>query len=171
MGVKQLSFTDSEQSTDKKRTKREMFLAEMEAVVPLQALVEPIEPHEPKTSSKGGRPPYLLRTMLWIHLLQQWCSLTDPAMEEALIEVPAMRRFAGNDLIRNRIPDETTILAFRHLLEKNNLGEQIFETMKVHLRQRGMTRRQGTIVDATLFIDSSIVRACKTIFLQGPNVE
>jgi IS5 family transposase len=88
--------------------------------------------------------------MLRIHLLQQWYSLSDPAMEEALIEVPTMRRFAGIELIRDRIPDETTILTFRHLLEKHGLGEQIFETVKAHLSEKGMTMRQGTIVDATL---------------------
>ena len=109
-----------------------------------------IEPHYPKASKKGGRPPYPLATMLRIHLLQQWYSLSDPAMEEALIEVPTMRRFAGIELISDRIPDETTILTFRHLLEKHDLGEQIFETVKAHLSARGMTMRQGTIVDATL---------------------
>jgi IS5 family transposase len=88
--------------------------------------------------------------MLRIHLLQHWYSLSDPAMEEALIEVPTMRRFAGIELISDRIPDETTILTFRHLLEKYELGEQIFETVKAHLSHRGMTMRQGTIVDATL---------------------
>jgi len=97
-----------------------------------------------------GRPPYPLATMLRVHLLQQWYSLSDPAMEEALIEVPTMRRFAGINLISDRIPDETTILTFRHLLEKHGLGEQIFETVKAHLSERGMTMRQGTIVDATL---------------------
>ena len=88
--------------------------------------------------------------MLRIHLLQQWYSLSDPAMEEALIEVPTMRRFAGIELISDRIPDETTILTFRHLLEKHGLGEQIFETVKAHLSEKGMTMRQGTSVDATL---------------------
>ena len=96
--------------------------------------------------------------MLRIHLLQQWYSLSDPAMEEALIEVPTMRRFAGIDMITDRIPDETTILTFRHLLEKHRLGAQIYclaedfayETVKAHLSNRGMTMRQGTIVDATL---------------------
>jgi IS5 family transposase len=122
----------------------------MEAVVPWQALIALIEPHYPKTSKKGGRPPYPMASMLRIHLLQQWYSLSDPAMEEALIEVPTMRRFAGIDLISDRIPDETTILTFRHLLEKHDLGEQIFETVKAHLSARGMTMRQGTIVDATL---------------------
>jgi IS5 family transposase len=88
--------------------------------------------------------------MLRIHLLQQWYSLSDPDMEDALIEVPTMRRFAGIELISDRIPDETTILTFRHLLEKYELGKQIFETVKGHLNARGMTMRQGTIVDATL---------------------
>ena len=150
MGGKQLGFTDYELTTAKKRTKREKFLSEMEAVVPWQALIDLIEPYYPKASKKGGRPPYPLATMLRIHLLQQWYSLSDPAMEEALIEVPTMRRFAGIDLISDRIPDETTILTFRHLLEKHDLGEQIFETVKAHLSARGMTMRQGTIVDATL---------------------
>jgi IS5 family transposase len=150
MGGKQLGFSDYEQTTAKKQTKREKFLAEMEAVVPWDALVALIEPIYPKTGKKGGRPPYPLATMLRIHLLQQWYSLSDPAMEEALIEVPTMRRFAGIDMLTDRIPDETTILTFRHLLEKHRLGEQIFETVKAHLSNRGMTMRQGTIVDATL---------------------
>jgi IS5 family transposase len=150
IGGKQLGFTDYELTTAKKRTKREKFLAEMEAVVPWQALIDLIEPHYPKTSKKGGRPPYLLATMLRIHLLQQWYSLSDPAMEEALIEVPTMRRFVGIDLISDSIPDETTILSLRHLLEKHELGEQIFDTVKAHLSERGMTMRHGTIVDATL---------------------
>ena len=105
MGGKQLGFTDYELTTAKKRTKREKFLAEMDAVVPWQALIDLIEPHYPKASKKGGRPPYLLGTMLRIHLLQQWYSLSDPAMEEALIEVPTMRRFAGIELISDRLPD------------------------------------------------------------------
>jgi transposase, IS5 family len=150
MGGKQLGFSDYELTTAKKQTKREKFLSEMEVVVPWQALVALIEPHYPKTSKKGGRPPYPLATMLRIHLLQQWYSLSDPAMEEALIEVPTMRRFAGIELISDRIPDETTILTFRHLLEKHDLGEQIFETVKAQLSARGMAMRQGTIVDATL---------------------
>jgi IS5 family transposase len=150
MGGKQLGFGDYEQSTAKKRTKRERFLSEMEVVVPWKALIDLIEPHYPKSSSKGGRPAYPLATMLRIHLMQQWYSLSDPAMEDALIEVPSMRRFAGIDLISERIPDETTILAFRHLLEKHNLGEQIFQAVKAHLKDHGMAMKQGTIIDATL---------------------
>jgi len=123
MGGKRLGFTDYELSTAKKQTKREKFLVEMEAVVPWRELIDLIEPHYPKASKKGGRPPCPLATMLRIHLLQQWYSLGDPAMEEALTEVPTMRRFAGIDLISDRISDETTILSFRHLLEKHGLGE------------------------------------------------
>jgi IS5 family transposase len=130
----------------------------MEAVVPWTALIDLIEPHYPKTSSKGGRPAYPLATMLRIHLMQQWYSLSDPAMEDALIEVPTMRRFAGIDLVSERIPDETTILAFRHLLEKNNLGEQIFSVVKAHLKERGMAMKQGTIIDATLIAAPSSIK-------------
>jgi IS5 family transposase len=122
----------------------------MEAVVPWTALIDLIKPHYPKAGSKGGRPAYPLETMLRIHLMQQWYDLSDPAMEDALIEVPTMRRFAGIDLISERIPDETTILGFRHLLEKHNLGKQIFETVKAHLKDQGMSMKQGTIIDATL---------------------
>jgi len=82
--------------------------------------------------------------------MQQWYSLSDPAMENALIEVLTMRRFAGIGIISDRIPHETTILAFRHLLEKHNLGKRIFETVKAHLKERGMAMKQGTIIDATL---------------------
>ena len=90
--------------------------------MPWKALINLIEPCYSKTSSKGDRPPYPLETMLRIHLLQQWYDLSDPAMEDALIEVPTMRRFACIDLISDRIPDETTILAFRYLLEKHDLA-------------------------------------------------
>ena len=158
MGGKQLGFGDYEQSTARKRTKKERFLAQMEVVVPWKALVDLIEPCYPKTGSKGGRPPYPLETMLRIHLMQQWYDLSDPAMEDALIEVPTMRRFAGIDLISERIPDETTILSFRHLLEKHDLGKQIYcfaedwvyETVKAHLKANGMAMKQGTIINATL---------------------
>lgn len=124
----------------------------MEAVVPYEALIALIEPRYPKTNKKGGRPPYPLATMLrfYFYMLQQWHSLSAPAMEEALIKVFTMRRFAGIELISVRIPDYTTILTFSQLLEKHKLGKQIFETRKACLSKRGMTMRQGTIVDATL---------------------
>jgi IS5 family transposase len=158
MGGRQLGFPDYEQTTAKKRTKREKFLAEMEKVLPWQRLVEMIEPHYPKTGEKGGMPPYPLATMLRIQLMQQWYSLSNPAMEETLIEVPSMRRFAGIDLLSDRIPDETTILTFRHLLERYELGDQIFETVKAYLKDRGMEMRQGTIIDATLITAPSYTK-------------
>jgi IS5 family transposase len=150
MGGKQLGFSDYELTRAKKKTKREKFLSEMEALAPWQALIDLIEPYYPKASKKGGRPPYQLATMLRIHLLQQWYALSDPAMEEALIEVPTMRRFACIELINDRITDEPTILSFLYLLEQHKLAENIFETVKAHLSEKGMTMRQGTIVDATL---------------------
>ena len=150
MGCKQLGFADYEQTTAKNRTKKEKFFAEMDQVVPWQLLLDLIEPVYPKARSKGGRPSYPLATMLRIHLMQQWYSLSDPAKEDALIEVPTMRRFAGIDSISDRIPDESTILSCRHLLEKHDLGQQIFETVKADLKQRGMAMKQGTIIDATL---------------------
>jgi IS5 family transposase len=88
--------------------------------------------------------------MLRIHLMQQWYSLSDPAMEDALIEVPTMRRFASIDLLSVRIPDETTIVALRHLLEKHNIGEQIVQSIKAHLKEWGIAMKQGAIIDATL---------------------
>jgi IS5 family transposase len=122
----------------------------MQAVVPWKALIDLIEPYYPKTGTKAGRPPYPLESMLRIHLMQQLYDLSDPAMEDALIKVPTMRRFAGIDLISDRISDETTILSFRHLLEKHDLGRLIFETVKTHLKANGMAMKQGTIIDATM---------------------
>jgi IS5 family transposase len=95
MGGKQLGFGDYEQSTAKKQTKREKFLAEMDKVVPWRPLIDLIEPFYPTTGSKGRRPTYVLETMLRIHLMQHWYALGDPAMEDALFQVPTMRRFAG----------------------------------------------------------------------------
>ena len=146
--VKQLSFSDAEYGGKRKRTRREVFLAEMDRAVPWRQLEALIEPHYPKIG--GGRPPYALSTMLRIHCLQQWYGLSDPAMEEALYEIASMRQFAGLSLARGAVPDETTILKFRHLLERHELARQIFETIKGHLQAKGLMLRQGTIVDATV---------------------
>ena len=146
--VKQLSFSDAEYGGKRKQTRREVFLAEMDRAVPWRPLEALIEPHYPKIG--GGRPPYALSAMLRIHCLQQWYGLSDPAMEEALYEIASMRQFAGLSLARGAVPDETTILKFRHLLERHDLGRQIFETVKGHLQAKGLMLRQGTIVDATI---------------------
>jgi IS5 family transposase len=130
-------------------TRREQLQAEMDKVVPWKALLDLIEPHDSKPRSKGGHPPYPLQTRLRIHLLQKWYDLSDPAMEEALIEVPTMRRFSGIDMISDRIHEETIILMFRHLLEKHDLRQQIAKVVKAHLKGYGMARKQGTIIDAT----------------------
>jgi IS5 family transposase len=146
--VKQLSFSDAEYCGKRKQTRREVFLAEMDRAVPWGRLEGLIDPHYPKMG--GGRPPYALSTMLRIHCLQQWYGLSDPAMEEALYEIASMRQFAGLSLARGAVPDETTILKFRHLLERHELARQIFETIKFHLQAKGLMLRQGTIVDATI---------------------
>src|SRR6056297_9591 len=134
----------------KKVTRREQFLAEMDAVVPWVRLLSLIEPHYPKSGRKGGRPPMPLETMLRIYFLQNWYALSDPMAEETLYDSEAMRRFAGVELGDDRIPDETTILNFRHLLERHGLTEAIFADVSTHLADKGITLRSGTLVDATI---------------------
>lgn len=152
----QLSFGDAEGLGQRKRTRREVFLAEMEQVVPWKALLALIEPHYP-TPGRPGRQPYPLPTMLRVHLLQQWYALSDPAMEEALYEIPTLRRFAGLGG-HDAIPDETTILNFRRLLETHGLAVQLFERVNAHLARKGQSLRAGTIVDATIIAAPSSTR-------------
>lgn len=142
----QMTFTDLEQSAKKKQTRREVFLAEMDQVMSWAELEAVIEPVYPKPGN--GRRPYPLSTMLRIHCLQQWYGLSDPAMEESLYEIASMRHFANVGI--DTIPDETTLLNFRHLLEKHQLATALFETINRHLSAKGLMLRQGTIVDATL---------------------
>jgi IS5 family transposase len=146
----QLGFTDYEQIYAKKKTRRQRFLEEMEITVPWEAFLALIEPVYHKPSSKGGRPPIPLEVMLRIHLLQQWFTLSDPLMEEMLIDTPCFRRFAGIETMEGRIPDETTILNFRHLLEEHRIAEQILEGVNQMLSERGAMLREGTILDATI---------------------
>ena len=136
---KQPAFPSMMQAMKKKRTRRERFLAEMDAVVPWGRLLALIEPHYPKAGPKGGRPPMPLETMLRIYFLQNWYSLGDPTAEEMLYDSDAMRRFAGIELGDDRIPDETTILNFRHLLERHGLTETIFAEVNAHLADKGIT--------------------------------
>ncbi|GAB3383141.1 IS5 family transposase [Azotobacter armeniacus] len=144
--MKQLSFADAEYAGKRKQTRRERFLLEMDQVVPWSGLIALIEPHYPK--GEGGRPAYPLAAMLRVHLMQNWFGYSDPAMEEALYEMPLLRQFAGLSL--ERIPDETTILNFRRLLEKHALAGGMLEVINGYLGERGLSLRQGTIVDATL---------------------
>ncbi|WDK33049.1 IS5 family transposase [Xanthomonas campestris] len=144
----QLTFGDAEGLGKRKQTRREIFLAEMEQVVPWQQLLRLVAPHYP-VSGRPGRQPYALATMLRIHLLQQWYALSDPAMEEALHEIPTLRRFAQLGGLDN-VPDETTILNFRRLLETHGLAARMLEAVNAHLARKGQSLRSGTIVDATL---------------------
>ena len=131
-----------------KKTRKRVFLEEMERVVPWGALVAIVEPHCPK--AKTGRPPFAVETMLRIHYLQQWFGLSDPAMEEALHDVALYRGFARLDGVAARLPDETTILRFRHLLERHNLAPDMLRLVNDLLQHKGLMLRTGTAVDATL---------------------
>ena len=150
--MSQLSFATLDHRNKKKQTKRERFLAEMDAVVPWAALLGLIEPHYPKAGN--GRRPYPLAVMLRIYFLQQWYQLSDPGAEEALYDIQSMRAFAGLELGHDSIPDETTILNFRHLLEAHDLTKAIFEAVSAHLEDKGALLRGGTIMDATLIAAS-----------------
>ena len=130
-----------------KRTRKREFLMEMERVVPWAALVELITPYAPE--GKRGRPPFAVQTMLRIHFMQQWFTLSDPAMEEALHDVPLFREFAGLNW-DTAVPDETTILRFRRLLEEHKLSSQILALVNQLLGAKGLLLRAGTVVDATL---------------------
>ncbi len=144
--MKQMTFADAEYAGKRKQTRKELFLIEMDRVVPWKGLIALIEPHYPK--GEGGRPAYPLMAMLRVHLMQNWFGYSDPAMEEALYETTILRQFAGLSL--ERIPDETTILNFRRLLEKHELAAGILGMINGYLGDRGLSLRQGTIVDATL---------------------
>jgi transposase, IS5 family len=143
----QMSFGDAEYAGKRKQTRREVFLAEMEQVVPWKSLLNLIEPVYPIAGR--GRQPYPLETMLRIHLMQNWFALSDPAMEEALYEITSMRAFAHLSLSK-AIPDETTILNFRHLLETNELAPEILRRVNSYLARKGLLLKRGSIVDATI---------------------
>ncbi|SFM92000.1 IS5 family transposase [Variovorax sp. OV329] len=145
--MNQLSFSDAEYAGKRKKTRREVFLEEMELVVPWEALLKVIEPFHPVAGR--GRRPYLLESMLRVHLMQNWFALSDPAMEEALYEITSLRNFAGLNL-SEPIPDETTILNFRHMLEEYDLAEDILKQVNAHLARKGLLLKRGSIVDATI---------------------
>ena len=134
--------------TSTKRTRRREFLDEMDRVVPWSDLVVQIAPFMPE--GKRGRPPFPVESLLRIHFMQQWFTLSDPAMEEALHDMPLFRDFAGLGGWDDRLPDESTILRFRHVLEKHKLAERILATVNLLLGAKGLMLRSGTVVDATL---------------------
>lgn len=141
-------------------TKR-VFLDEMNLVVPWAALVALIAPFAPSTGGQGGRPPFAVETMLRIHFLQQWFGLSDPAMKEALHDVCVYCDFARLDPGTTRLPDESTILRFRHLLEENNLSIQLLATINTTLVKKGLLLKAGTAVDATLIAAPSSTKITK----------
>lgn len=149
--MQQQSFADEGFERYRKPTRKERFLAEMEQVIPWKELCQVIEPWYPKPKSdQPGRRPIGIEKMLRIHFLQHWFNLSDPGVEEALYDSRAMRRFVGIDLGREPVPDETTILKFRHLMEAHDLGEQLFVLIGAYLEENGLKVGKGTIVDATL---------------------
>lgn len=131
-----------------KRTRKREFLDEMNRVIPWTELLDLIEPHA--SVGKTGRPPFPSEVMLRIHLLQQFFGHADQAMEEALHDIPLYREFAHLDAGMSRLPDESTILRFRHMLEEHELGPQILATVNARLIERGLMLKTGTVVDATL---------------------
>src|SRR5271167_3982219 len=156
---RQMSFAQSEYAGKKKVTRREKFLGEMELVVPWPRLVALIEPHYP--DGRRGRPPIGLERMLRIYFLQQWYTLADEALEDALYDSQALRSFAGIDLGVESVPDATTLLKFRHLLERRALTEGIFKEINAHLSERNLLMREGTIVDATIMAAPSSTKNAK----------
>jgi IS5 family transposase len=149
--MKQISLAITGYELVTKRTRKRVFLDEMNLVVPWTELVGLIQPFASiGTTAKGGRPSFAVETMLRIHFLQQWFGLSDPAMEEALHDISLYCEFARLDPGAMRLPDETTILRFRHLLEENNLGSQLLATINATLATKGLMLKTGTVVDATL---------------------
>ncbi len=145
--MSQLTFSEAEFVNKKHRTRREIFLQRMDQLIPWSRLEKKLAKHYPK--GETGRPPYPLSVMLRVHCLQLFYNLSDPGMQDALYEIESMRRFAGLRL-SERLPDETTILNFRHFLEAHKLGKVLFEEINRHLKAQNLIFREGTIVDATI---------------------
>ena len=146
--MKQQTFTDIEYSNRKRKTKREEFLNTMDEMIPWSYWADMIRPYYP--SGKRGRPPRGIETMLRMYLMQIWFSLSDEGMEDAIYDSYAMRSFMHIDFMKEQVPDATTLLKFRHLIEENRLGEKIFADVNARLESAGLIMHGGTIVDATL---------------------
>src|SRR4030043_1735746 len=146
--MEMMSFASLAYENKKKKTRREQFLEEMDKVIPWSELIQVIDKHYPKAGN--GRKQMPIERMLRIYFMQQWYALSDPAMEDALYDIESIRPFADIDLAADVVPDETTILHFRHMLEEHNLTKQIFEKTNNYLKEKGLLLREGTIVDATI---------------------
>lgn len=147
--TRQASFADLEYESKKRLTRREVFLNEMESVVPWSALLSRLEPHYPK-SGRRGRQPMALDSMLRIYCAQNWFNFSDRQMEDALYEIESLRRFAGFSGVTSALPDETTILNFRHFLEEHDLTTALLEEINGHLKAQGLLVSKGSMVDATI---------------------
>lgn len=154
--MKQISGSQIESESKKRITRRERFLAEMEQVIPWPELIEAIEPHYPKGTR--GRPPIGLERMLRVYCVQQWFGLSDEGAEDAVTDSLAVQAFVGIDLARETAPDATTLLQFRHLLEKHGLTKTLFETINRTLSAKGLMMREGTIADATILAAAPSVK-------------
>jgi IS5 family transposase len=148
--VTQQSFSDIEYTNKKRKTRKEIFLDRMEKLIPWSTLVSLIEPIYPKVGPKGGRPPIGIEKMLRMLLIACWFNLSDEGVEDAVTENQTIRRFVGVNLSAENAPDSTTLLQFRHLLEKHDIFERIFETVNERLAANGLTMSKGTIMDATI---------------------
>ncbi len=146
--MKQISFSQAEFHRKKRLTRREVFLAEMEQVMPWAELLAVVEPHYPK--GKRGRPPIGLERMLRVYFVQQWNNLSDEGVEDAITDSQALRAFVGIDLSREATPDAATVLQFRRLLEKHDLTKKLFEAVNAKLSAAGLMMREGSIADATI---------------------
>ena len=146
--AEQRTFAGLAWNSKGKVTRCERFLSEMDAVIPWKRLIALIEPHYPRQGK--GRPPLGLEKMLRIYFLQQWFDLSDPQAEDSIYDSESMRRFVGIELGEDTVPDETTILRFRHLLERHSLTEAMFAEVRELLEEKRLLLRTGTIVDATI---------------------
>lgn len=147
--MRQQSFAAEDFEKYRKKTRKEIFLEEMDHIVPWKEMTRAIEPYYPKPKGAGRRPVGLER-MLRIHFLQHWFELSDPGVEETLYDSRSMRAFVGIDLGKEPVPDETTILNFRHLMERHNLADELFRLVNVYLEENGLKVNRGTIVDASI---------------------
>lgn len=151
--MKQQTFSDIEYSNRRRKTKREEFLDSMDEMIPWDYLVSIIKPYYP--SGKRGRPPKSIETMLRMYLMQNWFNLSDEGIEDAIYDSYAMRSFMHLDFLTEQVPDATTLLHFRHLIEENKIGKRIFDDVKSRLEKAGLIMHGGSIVDATIIASPS----------------
>ena len=157
--MRQTTFSDIEYANRRRKTKREKFLDSMELIIPWDHWVERIRPVYP--SGKRGRPPKDIEKMLRMYLMQRWYNLSDEGIEDAIYDSYAMRKFMKIDFLSEQVPDATTLLRFRHLIEKHKIGEQIFQDVSERLERSGLIMHGGTIIDASVTASPSSAKNAK----------